>query len=655
MKKILASVLTLAMTTVLLSGCAGVPVAVDPMQQGVKEEAAETISGDAVKTGLYVSANLSAENAAAEAGGNVTTDISIIAVTVGDNGVIESCEIDAVQGKVAFDAEGQLTAETGDVLSKKELGENYGMKAFSPIGKEWDEQVEAIEAYAVGKTVEELKTTAIDESGVVKDADLASGATIYMGSFIWGIEGAVNNAQHLGAAKGDQLVLTAISSNTGSNSADGEQAGNAAVVSNIAAMTFQGDVITSAVFDAVQSKAEFGTDGVVATEAGAVASKNQLGENYGLKAYSPIGKEWNEQAAAFAEYITGKTAADVAGIALTETTAPAEADLTASVSIAVGDFMSLVEKAAAIAESMKTSVKTGYALTTNLSVENATAEADGTATTDVSLIAVTVTEEGVIESCAIDAIQGKVAFDAEGQIVSELGEVLSKNELGENYGMKAVSPIGKEWNEQAAHIAKYAVGKTVEELKTKAIDEAGMVKDADLASGATIYMGSFIWGIEAAVNNASYLGAVSGDELVITSIATTIGSKVADEEEAGIAQVDANVAVVTKNGDVITSCILDSVQSKAEFGTDGVVTTEAGDVASKNQLGENYGLKQFSPIGKEWNEQVAAFAQYITGKTAEEVLGISLTETTAPAETDLASSVTIAMGDFMALIEKIAK
>ena len=655
MKKILASVLTLAMTTVLLSGCAGVPVAVDPMQQGVKEEAAETISGDAVKTGLYVSANLSAENAAAEAGGNVTTDISIIAVTVGDNGVIESCEIDAVQGKVAFDAEGQLTAETGDVLSKKELGENYGMKAFSPIGKEWDEQVEAIEAYAVGKTVEELKTTAIDESGVVKDADLASGATIYMGSFIWGIEGAVNNAQHLGAAKGDQLVLTAISSNTGSNSADGEQAGNAAVVSNIAAMTFQGDVITSAVFDAVQSKAEFGTDGVVATEAGAVASKNQLGENYGLKAYSPIGKEWNEQAAAFAEYITGKTAADVAGIALTETTAPAEADLTASVSIAVGDFMSLVEKAAAIAESMKTSVITGYALTTNLSVENATAEADGTATTDVSLIAVTVTEEGVIESCAIDAIQGKVAFDAEGQIVSELGEVLSKNELGENYGMKAVSPIGKEWNEQAAHIAKYAVGKTVEELKTKAIDEAGMVKDADLASGATIYMGSFIWGIEAAVNNASYLGAVSGDELVITSIATTIGSKVADEEEAGIAQVDANVAVVTKNGDVITSCILDSVQSKAEFGTDGVVTTEAGDVASKNQLGENYGLKQFSPIGKEWNEQVAAFAQYITGKTAEEVLGISLTETTAPAETDLASSVTIAMGDFMALIEKIAK
>ena len=168
-------------------------------------------------------------------------------------------------------------------------------------------------------------------------------------------------------------------------------------------------------------------------------------------------------------------------------------------------------------------------------------------------------------------------------------------------------------------------------------------------------MGSFIWGIEAAVNNASYLGATAGDELVITSIAKSTGSKAATAEEAGAAQVDANVAVVTKNGDVFTSMILDSVQSKAEFGADGVVTTEAGAVSSKNQLGENYGLKAYSPIGKEWNEQAAAFCAYVTGKTAAEAAGIALTETTAPAETDLASSVTIAVGDFMALIEKLAK
>ena len=653
MKKVIAMLLTLAMTVGMLSGCAGVPVAIEsPKKEEVKEEVAIT-DGESLKTGLSVVTSLEVTDASAEADGNVTTNISIIAVTVSDSGVIESCAIDAVQGKVNFGADGQLTSEPGEVLSKNELGEAYGMKAFSPIGKEWNEQADAIAQYAEGKTVEELKTNAIDEYGVVKDADLASSATIYLGSFISGIEDAVNNAEYLGAAKGDQLVLTSISNSHGSASADGEAAGKAAVTSNIAALTAKGDVITSCIIDAVQSNAEFGTDGIVGTEAGAVLSKNQLGENYGLKAYSAIGKEWNEQTAAFCEYVKGKTGAEVAGIALTETTAPAESDLAASVSIAVGDFMALIEKATANLAAEKNEVKTGYYFATTLSAADATAEADGNVTADISLIAVTVTEDGVIESCAIDAIQGKVAFDAEGQLTSETGEVLSKNELGEAYGMKAFSPIGKEWNEQAAHIAQYAVGKTVEELKTTAIDEAGMVKDADLASGATIYMGSFIWGIEAAVNNAEYLGAQSGDKLVITSKTSSAASKSAGEEE-GAAQVDSNVAIMTAKDGVITSCIFDSVQSKAAFGADGVVTTEAGAVSSKNQLGENYGLKAYSPIGKEWNEQVAAFAQYVTGKTAEEVAGIALTETTAPAETDLAASVTIAMGDFMALVEKAA-
>lgn len=345
MKKTIAMLLTLAMSVGLLSGCTGVPVAVEsPKNDTVKEETADTDSSS-LKTGLSVVSSLSVADATAEADGNAATDISIIAVTVSDSGVIESCSIDAIQGKVSFGTDGQLTCEPGEVLSKNELGENYGMKAVSPIGKEWNEQAAYIADYAVGKTVEELKTTAIDEAGMVKDADLASGATIYMGSFIWGIEAAVNNASYLGAQKGDQLILTSISNSSGSASADGEAAGKAAVTSNIIALTAKGDVITSCIIDAVQSNAEFGTDGTVGTEAGEVLSKNQLGENYGLKAYSPIGKEWNEQTAAFCEYVKGKTGAEIADIALTETTAPAEADLAASVSIAVGDFLALIEKA----------------------------------------------------------------------------------------------------------------------------------------------------------------------------------------------------------------------------------------------------------------------------------------------------------------------
>ena len=660
MKKMLAYVLTLAMTAGVLVGCTGKTVVIENPTENVETAENVEVAEGAVKTGLSVMAGLSGESATAEAAGVATTDISLVAVTVDDNGVINACAIDAVQGKVAFDQEGQLTGETGEILSKNELGDNYGMRAASPIGKEWNEQAAHIAAYAVGKTVEELKTNAIDEAGMVKDADLASGATIYMGSFIWAIEAAVNNATHLGAQSGDQLILTAISSSNGSASATAEAEGSASVTSNIIAMTSNGSEITSCIIDAVQSKAGFDADGALVGEVGGdVLSKAQLGADYGLKAYSAIGKEWDEQTDAFCEYVTGKTVEEVTGIALTETTAPADADLAASVSIAVGDFVSLVEKAGTFvvakeAASNEGAVKTGFAVSATLSAESA-GEKDGSSTTDVSLVAVTVTEEGVIESCKIDAIQGKVAFSADGKVTSEAGEVLTKKELGDDYGMRVASPIGKEWDEQVEAIEAYVVGKTVEELKTNAIDEAGVVKDADLASGATIYMGSFIWAIEAAVNNAQNLGANAGDELVLVANTKASGSD-ATAEEAGATQVDANVAVFTMNGDTITSCIIDALSAKASFDAAGVAAEIADPaVLTKTQLGENYGLKAYSPIGKEWNEQVTSFCEYVTGKTVEEVTGIALTETTAPADADLAASVSIAVGDFMGLVEKIAE
>jgi hypothetical protein len=57
--------------------------------------------------------------------------------------------------------------------------------------------------------------------------------------------------------------------------------------------------------------------------------------------------EWNEQAAAYASYITGMTADEVAGIAIDETTKPADGtDLRSSVTISIGGFQALIEKAA---------------------------------------------------------------------------------------------------------------------------------------------------------------------------------------------------------------------------------------------------------------------------------------------------------------------
>ncbi|MEI3296781.1 hypothetical protein [Dysosmobacter welbionis] len=74
---------------------------------------------------------------------------------------------------------------------------------------------------------------------------------------------------------------------------------------------------------------------------------------------------------------------------------------------------------------------------------------------------------------------------------------------------------------------------------------------------------------------------------------------------------------------------------------------------AKNEPGDaDYGMGVLSGIGKEWNEQAAAFAAYGTGKTLDEVAGIAVDEATKPAEADMAASVTISVGGFPALLEK---
>ena len=91
-----------------------------------------------------------------------------------------------------------------------------------------------------------------------------------------------------------------------------------------------------------------------------------------------------------------------------------------------------------------------------------------------------------------------------------------------------------------------------------------------------------------------------------------------------------------------------SHDSQGQFLTDLTVP-----VPSKNELGADYGMGSISGIGKEWNEQAQALADYVVGKTADEVLGIAVDEATKPAEADLASSVTISIGGFQALLEKL--
>ena len=309
-------------------------------------------------------------------------------------------------------------------------------------------------------------------------------------------------------------------------------------------------------------------------------------------------------------------------------------------------------------EAVTGALKTGLSVSTNIAdTASATAEANGVAKYDVTLAAVTVDDNGVIQSCVIDSIPASVEFDTTGAITSDLtAAIATKNELGENYGMVAWGGAIAEWDAQVAAVSHYAVGKTVEELKNGDIDmTTGKAKDGtDLQSSATIYLAGYVYAIEAAVNNAQHLGAASGDELVLATLPSVKNSTSADAENAGNAQLDADIVALTRKDGVITSCYIDSLQAKIAFDTAGAVTTDlSAPVKTKNELGADYGMVAWAGAIAEWNEQAASFAQYITGKTADEVAGIAITETTKPADgSDLASSVTIAIGGFQALIAK---
>lgn len=159
-------------------------------------------AGALAASGLGSVTTMSGAGAEADKAGSVTLNTTMCALELDDAGKITAVSFDIAQNKVGFDATGALTGElTGEHPTKKELGDGYGMKAASGIGKEWFEQAEALEDWCVGKTVEEVVTMPTYDKGdghhtqVPDDVDLKTSCTIDMGSFLNALQKAADNAK----------------------------------------------------------------------------------------------------------------------------------------------------------------------------------------------------------------------------------------------------------------------------------------------------------------------------------------------------------------------------------------------------------------------------------------------------------------------------
>lgn len=107
-----------------------------------------------------------------------------------------SAEIVTVEATVEGD---KITAininETynGQADTKKELKEKYNMKAASPIGKEWYEQIDFLEKYIVENGLDAVE---LGEDGKpVAGSDVAAGCTIYLKDIITTAQDAVKAAK----------------------------------------------------------------------------------------------------------------------------------------------------------------------------------------------------------------------------------------------------------------------------------------------------------------------------------------------------------------------------------------------------------------------------------------------------------------------------
>jgi len=154
-------------------------------------------------------------------------------------------------------------------------------------------------------------------------------------------------------------------------------------------------------------------------------------------------------------------------------------------------------------ENTGTNQRMGLGIISTLEKTTDAGDENGSAEVSTVVAAVSVDEEDRIISCKLDAIEQKIsvsntgAFDAQAQT-----EYQTKKELGEDYGMQAVSGIGKEWYEQAEAFEQYVMGKTLEDINGIETDDNGYIKDDTLSTSVTISISDFQAAINKAVENA---------------------------------------------------------------------------------------------------------------------------------------------------------
>ncbi|MBE6887250.1 MAG: hypothetical protein E7484_02375 [Ruminococcaceae bacterium] len=345
MKKIIALALTAAMAISMVA-CSSAPAS--------SEETTETATYK-VGMGVVVGATETAADAEAETDGQSQINTTVALVVFDSEDKVVSAEIDVAQQTTKWDATGAVTTSAADELrTKTEKGDDYNMAKYSDAIAEWYAQVDAFEAWMVGKTYDEVAGMALGENShgytdTPADEDLKAGCTISMSAFLEAIKEA-----HETAVEVEGLATAGLGSDvtaTVSGAEDEETEGSAQVNSSWAAVALDeaGNIVWAKI-DTAQQSTKWDVTGAVTANAD-LRTKYDKGYDYNMAKFEPnaVG-EWFEQIDALTAWMTGKTVDAVVNMELGTnihdyTDTPADEDLKAGCTISMSSFLAAIAQA----------------------------------------------------------------------------------------------------------------------------------------------------------------------------------------------------------------------------------------------------------------------------------------------------------------------
>lgn len=235
-----------------------------------------------------------------------------------------------------------------------------------------------------------------------------------------------------------------------------------------AVMLDKEDRIVNCAIDSIPVSFEIDDKGQILTPLEAIfRSKQSLGEKYNMKKASLIGKEWDEQATALSNYVIGKNRQELNEIAVTNTGAPKDVDLTGNVTISIAPHLDVIKEAMDNAEFLGAKSDESIGISGEATIkgsQNAAKGKNGMLTVEAKITALTLNNDKVITTCFLEKNTETIPIDSNGHIL------IPKKETNKIDKMEDLKDIIKGRN--INQIRDMGIDESILSLMEKAVEKA---------------------------------------------------------------------------------------------------------------------------------------------------------------------------------------